>query len=115
MNSTPPATTIPDGFAPRVYPLDPDTEDLIFGDQLVEGMVVLFEDSLLRGDANHIDTESPITRARTLETTRWCRVSSVRRSGHIVVFIGEYADGSKLRRSYAQDYAWFVKKNSMPQ
>lgn len=113
-DTTPSSIVIPDGFAPRVYLLDPDTEDLIFGDQLTEGMVVLLEDSLLRHDADDIQSQAPITRAKTLETARWCRVDAVRRNGHIVAFIGEYADGSKLRRSYANHYAWFVKKNSIP-
>lgn len=105
---------IPAAFVPLNYLNDPETEDLIFGDKLVEDMVVLVEDHLCRADPDRYEATSPYTQQRIQKTSRWCRVADIRRSTEMVTFIGEYADGTKFKRSYNSSFAWYVKKASMP-
>ncbi len=106
--------TVPVAFVPLNYLNDPETEDLIFGDQLVEGMVVLIEGTLSRANPDHYQTTNPYDQHRIQETARWCRVITLRRERDIITFIGEYGDGTKLKRSYNYCFTWYVKKASMP-
>lgn len=105
---------IPVAFVPLNYLNDPDTEDLIFGDQLVEGMIVLVEGAFVRADPDRYQTDYPSVQHRIQETARWCRVVNIRRDQDIVTFIAEYGDGTKSKRSYNASIAWYVKKASMP-
>ncbi len=105
---------IPSAFVPLYYMNDPETEDLIFGDMLKEGMVVLLEDTVLRPDPDYYQTSSAQAQVRIQETARWGRIVDLRRTNDIVTFICEYSDGSKRRRSYNISFTWYVKKASMP-
>lgn len=100
-------------------PMDPETEDLIRGVDLKNGMFVIIE----RGYA----TRAPLDGATTpyeIEKiqidNRWCEVTNVsftrrRNDNPLVSFIGVYADGSKVTRTYdAIHYGWVVKKESIP-
>ena len=105
--------TVPGAFVPLDYQNDPETEDIISGDQLVEGMVVLIE-QVARDNPDRYQTINPYDQHRVQETARWCRIVSIRRERDITAFIGEYGDGTKLERFYNVSYAWYVKKASMP-
>lgn len=90
-------STIPDEVCGDDYVMDPATVDLLpDGTYLREGMVVLSDWSRWDG-----------------KTNRWARVTHLRRPGHLVSFIAVYADGTKTKRSYASDYAWFVRLDSV--
>jgi hypothetical protein len=104
--------TIPAGFAPMVYLTDPETEDVVWGDDLRDGMVVILSDSILMDDPDKFETTDVYTRRRLLEKARWCRITRLRRDGHLVSFIGVYEDGSQFSRTYASSWAWVVKKES---
>lgn len=107
-------SSIPSAFVPLQYMNDPETEDLIFGDRLKSGMVVLLEDTLLRADPDRYGTSDTHDQIRIQETARWCRIVDIRYSGNMVTMICEYNDGSKRLRSYNISFAWFVKLASMP-
>jgi hypothetical protein len=110
-------------YVDRFYEMDPEFDDLIFGTELRDGMVVLIEDSLLRGDPERaFRGDTPLGEkyeiARCREANRWCtvtRLSLAPRAGYepLVRFIGEYADGTKAIRQYSSDYAWLVKRASL--
>ena len=103
---------VPECFVPVAYLTDPDTEYLVWGDELQDGMVVVVEGELLsRENPDNIDRD-PYTRGRVLESARWCRVTKLRRSGDLVRFIGVYSDGSQAARCYNTQYAWIVKRAS---
>lgn len=101
------------------YTMDPETEDLIYGDKLENGMVVMIEASLVRGS---VDSTSKYEQERALTANRWCEVTELRvrpRYGEegpdpLIKFIGLYADGTKRERTYSGGYCWFVKKDSLP-
>lgn len=101
----------------QFYEMDPETEDLIFGSQLENGMVVLVNDFFLsRIDPNKVEDLDSLNihdRARLLTDSQWCRVSSLFNEGDITYFIGIYSDGVKRNRSYHKTFAWIVKKESM--
>ena len=100
--------TVPVAEVGKQYMSDPETDDLIRGEELQDGMVVLVADGLFRGS----------TMGR-YEDNRWCRVSKLKFSpqreyGRITSFVGVYADGSLFPRSYSESYFWYVKKDSVP-
>jgi len=106
---------IPKGFASKNFIMDPATDDMIYGSELEEGMIVLMGDSLIREDPAQFfqtpeEERSEYTENRLRQSARWCRVTKLRYHGHIVQFIGVYEDGTKVSRSYANSYAWYVKK-----
>lgn len=103
-------------YVDKFYEMDPETEDLIRGDELRNDMVVVIEDGMLRADTEHLRSRYDSERARA--NNRWCTVSSIRRrytgdDNAIVSFIGVYEDGVKKERSFSESYCWIVKKDSM--
>ena len=95
-------------FVDRFYEMNPESEDLISGDQLQNGLVVLIEDSMVREDPERADT-SAYSMKRLRENNQWCRVTSLRLHGDLVSFIGVYEDGVKRPRTFNQSYYWIVK------
>lgn len=115
---------IPSEFVDRNAEMNPETDDLIRGRELKEGMVVLIEDSSVREDISHhtgeTDHKCDAHKCRRIkETSRWCRVTSldIRKRmedrSPLVSFIAVYSDGTKRLRTYNQSFGWFVKLNSM--
>lgn len=99
-------------IVPKDYIMDPVTEDLYYGDELDDGMVVLVE----QGYRN--DEDFPTLYRRLLMTNRWCTVTKARQAmdgmgGEEVVktvhFVGLYSDGTKEFRSYPPGVGWLVK------
>jgi hypothetical protein len=101
-------------FTPRHVLMDPEFEDLMYGTDLKDGMIVLIEDALIKGDPENMTND--YDKARCLEANRWCTVSrfqSIPRGldSPLIKFIGVYADGTKIPRTYDSSYCWIVKKN----
>jgi hypothetical protein len=109
-----PTVSIPEAFVPYAYTNDPDTEDLIFGDMVQIGMVVIKADAVFRGNPDGIEMKSLSERTEILKDARWCRVEDIRRRGDHLTIIGLYADGSKATHMISDDFGWYVKKASMP-
>ena len=116
INSVEEPIEAPEGLVPLDYVMDPETEDLVYGDELREGDIVLIESGLIRlsipknwADVHEYD------RLKTLENSRWCVITKLRRpTGYedhntILNFIGVYEDGTKMSRSFSGTYAWFRK------
>jgi hypothetical protein len=110
-------------YVDRFYEMDAAYEDLIFGDELCEGMIVLLEDSLFRGDParafSETDDHSRWERDKCKEINRWCTVTRLlvtprHDAEPLIRFVGEYPDGTKRVRQYSASYAWFVKRESIP-
>lgn len=91
------------------YRLDPETDDLIYGDALENGMVVLSEDGRYseKAVAGGYTTNLPVV-------NRWCEVTQVRGEEDGVYFIALYADGHKTVRGTSETSGWLVKKASIP-
>lgn len=101
---TAPATVT---IVPQDYRFDPETEDLLAGDELQDGMLVLVEQGY------RADESQEYSNGRLLEKNRWYVVSKVRSDDDNITFIG--ADGQKaLYFSSHIGTAWVVKKNSIP-
>ena len=106
----------PEGLVPLDYVMDPKTEDLVYGDELREGDIVLIESGHVRHSIpkNWAEVREH-ERVKTLENSRWCVITKLRRIpgfwGHnmIVNFIGVYEDGTKMSRSFSEVHAWFRK------
>jgi hypothetical protein len=103
-------------YVERHYEMDPKFEDVIYGWDLRDGMVVLIEDALMRGDPARM--HEPHEGRRVRECNAWCRVEQLRATpgpqDPLVSFMGVYGDGVKRPRTYAASYAWIVKKDSLP-
>lgn len=105
---------IPEGVTPRVFKMDPARDDVIFGKDLENDMVVLLEDSTFKSDPEELDPEHPrhseYNSEKIAQNSRWCRVSTLHRDGELIRFIGTYSDGIKASRVYNRSFTWFVKK-----
>ena len=107
-------------YVSKWYVMDPQFEDLVFGDDLREGMIVLLEDSMFRTDLAHI--VSGYDQDRADECNRWCEVTQLRvisrtdehgrPSSPLIRFIGRYGDGTKRVRQFDASFAWVVKLGS---
>ena len=113
-------------FVSKFYEMDPQFEDLLAnGKDLKDGMIILLEDSMFRGDP---DSTSPYEQEKVREINRWCTVSQVniqrrfdtdelgrviQEASPLVSFVATYGDGVKKKRSYDSSYAWIVKLESM--
>ena len=106
----------PEGLVPLYYVMDPKTEDLVYGDELRDGDIVLIESGLVRFSIpkNWAEVREH-ERVKTLENSRWCVITKLRRTpsygdhNSILNFIGVYDDGTKMSRSFSESYAWFRK------
>lgn len=83
---------------PKDYVANSETETILYGEQLRNGMKVLVARS----------SERNIT-----YSSAWCTVSNVRGAGTID-FVGLYEDGSLYPRSYGFTTPWIVKLDSIP-
>lgn len=95
---------------PRYYQMDPETDDLLYADELEDGMMVLIGEPEGRAD----ETNPEFFGMSLLNFNRWCKVSKLRLNHDIVTFIGVYPDGSKTRRVSDATMTWLVKKATIP-
>lgn len=95
---------------PRYYEMNPYYDDLLWADELVDGMLVLHSNT-----GSRFDEDNPtLYGAGLLENNRWCTVNKLRTDEGLVHFVGVYSDGlMRIRRSQATT-GWLVKKNSIP-
>lgn len=98
-----------DDIVSQNYQMDPETEDVIYGDDLENGMIVLSEDGRASSDLDMAYNR------RLHITNRWCEVTEVRAEADGVYFIALYADGQKKVRSSTETSGWLVKKSSIPE
>lgn len=100
-------------YISRNYIPNSEFERTIYGNALQNGMIVVIADAILRANPEYKETE--YDRYKTEVNNRWCEVSQVRKTPQHVHFIGLYADGSEIPRgAYSVDYAWIVKRDSIP-
>jgi hypothetical protein len=107
-------TVIPAATYTDVYVMDPETEDLLLGEELADGMVVLIESESCRAGV----IPGMVEPATALVGGRWCRIEKLRTAPSfglpMVAFIGVYEDGSKFTRRYGTSHSWYVKLSSIP-
>lgn len=96
-------------IVPKNYKMDPETEDLIYADDLENGMRVLVAEGRLREDVAHDVNNSLI-----LVRNRWCTVKRFRAEETGMYFIGVHDDGDMCIRQAAPTQGWLVKKDSIP-
>lgn len=110
---------IPTETVPQYYVMNPATDDLLSrGDKLENGMIVLVEDSILRGNSNSTGIMREYEQRRALENNRWCEVTELEinherydgRTNTTISFVAVYADGVKIKRTYGAGYAWLIRK-----
>src|SRR5690348_203673 len=103
-------------YVDRFYEMKPGFEDLRFGTDLRNGMIVLLADHLLRGDPERMN-ENGYEAQRVKTVNAWCTVSELnvipRFGSPLIRFVGLYADGVKRIRTYDASYAWIVKLDSI--
>lgn len=100
-------------FEPRHRMIEPEHEDILYGVDLVEGMIVLLFDPIMKSDPEHV--HSDYDRMRLMEANRWCEVTQLKiqprdNDSPLINFIGVYHDNTKIPRTYCGSYSWIVKK-----
>lgn len=99
-------------FVPRDYIPDVKTEDVIYGSDLQDGMIVLMEDDLYRVTVTEGMSGQLLKTA--LRENRWQRVTRVRENDGNISFMAVYEDGHKTARRTGKCTGWVVKKDSLP-
>lgn len=102
-------------IVPQNLPMDPETEDIVYGNELEDGMLVLAVPHG-RCSAEFTATHNPEVFYRVLSDNRWCKVSKIRKDDEerMVHFIGVYEDDQKVVRSSPPNAGWVVKRDSIP-
>lgn len=105
-------------MVPKYYKMNPETDDLVFGERLLDGMVILAESFIDRVDlADQAAIEhgdSPRSTMQMLKHNRWCRVTDLEYlGGGNLKFIGVYEDFTKFSHVISTEKAWIVRKDSM--
>lgn len=109
-------------FVPKYYQMDPSEEDVLFGSELRDGMVVLCENDsdrrVLPDDYLEpgVIENLPVGIKKSLLTmSRWCTISKFRtKDDDLYAFIGVYEDGLKCVQSSNANTGWYVKRYSIP-
>ena len=109
-------SSIPEGFTPRVFTMDPEKHELLYGSELENGMVVLLEDSLAKANPKNrpedgsTDTDqwTDFDEKNYMENNRWCVVTSLRHRNEIIQFIALYSDGTQASRRYNESFCWYA-------
>lgn len=89
------------------------TEDLIYGKDLKDGMVVLIE-PVGRTERYRSRSQDVGWARRTSKTNRWCEVTRLFTMGDDIIFIGLYVDGRKAIRITTPEAGWIVKETVEP-
>lgn len=114
---------VPDYF-PKYYTMDPEAEDVLFGHELRNDMVVMIEGAAFKADLDSYDpASSPFIEGlpayvedSALRMNRWMTVNrlSLDERDREIHFIGVYEDGTKSAHSWDKNTGWIVKKLSIP-
>ena len=115
---------IPTEIVEKFRPFDVETEEMLYGEELENGMVVLIE---TRCRIDNVLSESeveltPMGKHDVLTLNRWCRISKIRkpdentpdRNRGAISFMGVYADDTQEIRHSGIHTGWVVKKYSIP-
>lgn len=106
-----------DEFVDKYYEMDPTVEDLVYGTDLTNGVMVLIEDPRYRVDISELKTDSPDPELlrEAKKSNRRCIIEKYSRSKYdrTVSFIGVYEDGTKYTRRYAESIGWYVLADSV--
>ncbi|AWN03380.1 hypothetical protein PBI_COUNT_58 [Microbacterium phage Count] len=110
---------VPSGYVP--YSFMPTIEDhvILTGDKLVDGEIVLVEQTTFRANPDVLSPEYPsrkdgfrpseYDRRRVQETARWALVTDSRiDENDILHFTAVYADGTAATRTYHKRIEWIV-------
>lgn len=105
---------LPEGIVPKYYTMNPEEEVLIpHGKGLAEGMVILIENPDKRGDSSEFMLYQGET-AKILTFNRWMKIIHILEKEYGLRFVAEYEDGSQRLMILSLEYAWLVKKSSLP-
>lgn len=86
-------------------------ERVIRGEDLEDGMIVLIAERTFREFGDKLPSKKDYNYARWRETRYWCVVTDLKISDHdIVSFVGLYADGRKIPRTYHKSIFWIVRE-----
>jgi hypothetical protein len=101
-------------YVPYDYVAHTEHDVIIWsGDELLPGMIVLIEDTIVRSNPERLGT-SVYEDRRINETARWCEVKRVEVRDGIIKMLAEYPDGTQSIRQYHKAYSWIAKRDSIP-
>jgi hypothetical protein len=91
------------------YKMNPAEDRILYGDEITEGMWVMFEDPHGRCSDEAPEDEQ-------IRSNRFCRVTRMRttNNGQTIVFIGEWVDGYQKRYATHGNASWIVKREDAP-
>lgn len=111
---------VPSDYVPYTFAPILGVHELITGDHLMNGMIVVVEDTVFRRNPDVLSPEYPdrkngfmpssYDRASVEEQSRWALVTDLDKSGEIIKFTAIYSDGTMRSRSYDKSIKWAALK-----
>lgn len=111
---------VPSDYVPYTFAPILGVHELVTGDHLMEGMIVVVEDKMIRRNPNVLSPEYPdrargfvpseYDRASVEEQSRWALVTDLDKRGEIIKFTAIYSDGTMRSRSYNKSIKWAALK-----
>lgn len=111
---------VPSDYVAHTFAPILGVHELITGDRLVNGLIVVVEDNMFRRNPNVLSPEYPdrkngfvpseYDRASVEEQSRWALVTDLDKSGQIIKFTAIYSDGTMRSRTYNKSIKWAVLK-----
>lgn len=92
-----------------VYRMNPQTDRIVYGDELTEGMWVLPESPTARSRGGRDDEDSLIRAQRFRQVTRLHRSPAVGETPEMAVFIAVWVDGYSEVHRFGLVNAWLVR------
>jgi hypothetical protein len=94
--------------------MSPETDVILYGDELADGMWVLPEDAGLRHASKDDDEDTAIRRQRFRQVTRKRITPGGGSCPDQVTFIGAWVDGYQEVHTCGVTWGWLVRKDSIP-
>lgn len=109
---------IPSDYVPYTFAPILGTHQLLTGDKLLNGLIVVVEDHMFRRNPDVLSPEYPdrkngfvpssYDRTSVEEQSRWALVTNLTQEGPLTKFTAIYSDGAMRTRTYNRSIKWAV-------
>lgn len=102
-------------FVEKFEQMNPETECLVLGNLLQNGMEILDADPSNRVNMSISHAHETWEYDRARERNRWCKISHLKFDNEFKLyrFVATYEDGTQRLRNSEPNKAWFVKLDSV--
>lgn len=97
----------------KYYVMDPSVEKSLFGQDLIDGMIVLVEHPNYKFELEDVSLKPVSLDYERNIANRWCKISEITEGYEgMMHFLATYGDGTSFRRSSAKYQGWIAKADN---